>query len=265
MKKIAITVLSILATATIGLCAQENANQSAQPAKTKLTPEKKAELKKALEIRRGGPRIPRPGTLQGKSTIVNAQKTADAAWLQSAVEYLRKDTNFAIDLVDGKFTFPSPKVIGGVSLYVIDDLAMPRVLAAPEDRWCMMNVAPLKSAKPVFFEARVKKELSRAFAMLCGGMTSNYGISLVGAVTKSEDLDVFPDGKLPLDVIMRMEPYMTKLGIVPAKLVPYRIACQEGWAPQPRNDVERAVWNQVHQIPDKPMTIEFDPKRDKDK
>ena len=62
MKKIAITVLSILATATIGLCAQENANQSAQPAKTKLTPEKKAELKKALEIRRGGPRIPRPGT-----------------------------------------------------------------------------------------------------------------------------------------------------------------------------------------------------------
>ena len=28
-------------------------------------------------------------------------------------------------------------------------------------------------------------------------------------------------------------------------------------------DVQRAIWKEVHSIPDKPITIEFDPKKDK--
>lgn len=243
--------------------ASTEVGSAAKPVKERISPEKKAELKRNLEIRRGGPKIPRPGTLKGKIVIVNAQTSADAVWLDAAVAYLRKETNFTIELTTGEFAFPKPRIQGGATLYVIDDPKMPRVLAATEDRWCMMNVAPLKNAKSAFFEARVKKEISRAFAMLCGGMTSNYGISLVGAVTKSEDLDVFPDGKLPIDVVMRMEPYMTNLGVIPAKLVPYRIACQEGWAPAPTNDVQKAIWDEVRSLPQKPMKIEYDPKRGK--
>jgi len=241
----------------------ESARGEMQSGKPRLTPEQKAELKKSIEIRRGGPKVARPGTLKGKIVVVNAQTAVDAGWLVAAVEYLRKETKFSIDFVNGEFSFPKPRIVGDVTIYVIDDSAMPRVLTAAEDRWCMMNVAPLKSDKEAFYKARVKKELSRAFALLCGGMSSNYGISLVGAITKTEDLDVFPNEKLPLDVIMRMEPYMAGFGVSPAKLVPYRIACQEGWASPPSNDVQRAIWNQVHQIPDKPLTIEYDPKRDK--
>ena len=272
-------VISIAAFVAMSTCsfAEGHSQQNAQapsgsvqaaapvnrPDKPKLTPEQKKELKKKLEIRRGGPKIARPGTLKGKIAVVNAQTSAPKSWIDEAVEYLRKETNFEIELVEGQFSFPNPKVVGGATLYVIDDASMPRVLAATEDRWTMMNVSPLKRSKTQFFEARVKKEVSRAFAMLCGGMTSNYGISLVGTVTKSEDLDVFPNGKLPIDVLMRMEPYMAGLGVAPAKLVPYRIACQEGWAPQPTNEIQRAVWDEVHAIPDKPITIEYDPKRDK--
>ena len=62
---------------------------------------------------------------------------------------------------------------------------------------------------------------------------------------------------------MRMEPYMAGFGVAPAKLVPYQIACREGWAPPPTNDVQKAVWEKVHSIPDKPLTIEYDPKNDK--
>ena len=36
-----------------------------------------------------------------------------------------------------------------------------------------------------------------------------------------------------------------------------------GWAPQPTNEVQRAIWDKVHAIPDKPLTIEFNPKKDK--
>ena len=228
-------------------------------AKEQMSQEKKAELKKMMEIRRGGPKVARPGTLKGKIGIVNAQSSANKAWLEDAVEYLRKETAFDIEFMDGSFDFARPALLGDVTLFVVDSPTMPRVLVAPENRWAMVNIASLKTDKAVFFEARTKKEISRAFAMLCGGMTSNYGISLVGAVTKSEDLDIFPDGKLPMDVIIRMEPYMAGFGVSPAKLVPYRIAVQEGWASPPTNEVQQAVWNEVRSLPKKPMKIEFDP------
>ena len=41
----------------------------------------------------------------------------------------------------------------------------------------------------------------------------------------------------------------------------YRKACQEGWALAPTNDVQKAIWKEVHSIPDKPMTIEYKPKK----
>lgn len=231
--------------------------------KAGISPERKAEVMRRFAIHSGGPKIPRPGTPQGKISIVNAQVLADRAWISSAVDYIQKDSGFNIELSDGKFDFPNPQIRGSATLFIIDNQAMPRLLIAPENRWAMINVSPLQTDKAVFFEARVKKEISRAFAMLCGGMSSGYSVSLVGAITKPEDLDIFPDGKLPVDVLSRFEPYMSKFGARPAKLVPYKVACQEGWAPAPTNDVERTIWNHVHAIPDKPITIEFDPKKDK--
>ena len=54
-----------------------------------------------------------------------------------------------------------------------------------------------------------------------------------------------------------------KRGIPPIRSDTYKLACQEGWVPEPTNDVQRTIWKQVHSIPDKPITIEFDPKKDK--
>ena len=39
--------------------------------------------------------------------------------------------------------------------------------------------------------------------------------------------------------------------------------CQEGWAPPPTNEYQRAIWNDVHKIPEKPMKIDFDPAKGK--
>ncbi len=52
-------------------------------------------------------------------------------------------------------------------------------------------------------------------------------------------------------------------GIEPLKVASYMRACQEGWAPAPTNDIQKAIWNEVYKIPDKPITINFDPKKDK--
>ena len=52
-------------------------------------------------------------------------------------------------------------------------------------------------------------------------------------------------------------------GVKKERRIPYRVAVQEGWAAPPTNDYQKAVWNEVHAIPDKPLTIEFDPKKDR--
>lgn len=80
---------------------------------------------------------------------------------------------------------------------------------------------------------------------------------------KVADLEVLPNEHIPVDVTIRMNQHTEKFGIPPAIMKPYKIACQEGWAPQPTNDIQRTIWNQAHQVPDKPITIEFDPKKDK--
>ena len=63
----------------------------------------------------------------------------------------------------------------------------------------------------------------------------------------------------------RMQGMWKRFGVKKERRIPYRVAVQEGWAANPTNDYQKAVWKEVHTVPDKPMTIEFDPKRDKDK
>ena len=51
------------------------------------------------------------------------------------------------------------------------------------------------------------------------------------------------------------------MGVAVRRRVSYRKACQEGWAPAPTNDIQKAIWDKVHAVPATPMKIEFDPKK----
>ena len=103
--------------------------------------------------------------------------------------------------------------------------------------------------------------MSRAFALLCGASNSQYPRALTRGIINEQDLDKNPDIQLPVDVLARFRTYMEPLGVKPSVLVPYRRACEEGWAPAPTNDVQKAIWNRVHAAPKNPMKIEFDPKK----
>ena len=213
-----------------------------------------------------GGAVLRKGTLKGEVAVVNCQKSAGRNVLEKAISYLGRETKFAISLKDGEFSFPSPKIEGNVSLYVIDDPALPALLAAPENRWTVVNVAPLKKGrgeKSAFFNARVLKEMSRGYALLCGAMSSNYPDSLTGGIFAPEGLDRISDERLSMDVVGRMAPYLREVGLSPAEYTSYRQACKEGWAEQPKDDIQRKIWDEIHSVPDRPIQIKFDPSKDK--
>ncbi len=223
----------------------------------------RAKLQAAIYKRTGG-KIKTPGVQKGRIVYVNVQKRAPAEWLKQNAEIFAQTASISIDVEDGEFSFPSPKLHGEASLFVIDDEKMPSILHAPEQKWCVVNVAPLAKGageKTQFFAARVQKELTRGFSLLAGAQDSNYPDSLMGCVTDAEALDHFVDCRLPVDVLGRFAPYIAGYGVTPYVLVTYKKACEEGWAPAPTNDVQKAIWDKVHEMPSAPIKIKPEVKK----
>lgn len=217
-------------------------------AKKEISPEKRAANKAKFEAavyRRTGGSLKEPGVQQGKVVYVNAQKEVPAAFLQGHAGVFANLLKIEIEVQDGSFNLANPQVAGNASLFIVDDPALPMSLIAPESRWAMVNIAPLKTDKKAFFESRLKKALTRGFSYLVGAANSQYPNAIVGCVTSPEGLDRFPDNVLPYDIPMRFTPYLEGYGIVPYKLISYKKACVAGWAPAPTNDIQKAIWDEV--------------------
>lgn len=215
------------------------------------------------ELRRTGGRIYKVNSQKGKIVYVDCQSAADEKWVRESADYAAEITKFNVGYAKGRFSFPSPKVEGTRSLFLVDDATLPKLMTAPEDGWVVVNVAHLKTEKAAFFEARVRKELSRGLAYLCGAEISQFKGTLLEGVKGAEDLDQHMDFKLPLDVVARFQRAMRPFGITPARYTAYINACRQGWAPPPTNDYQKAIWDQVHEIPTNPIKIKYDPKTGK--
>ena len=211
-------------------------------------------------IERTGGFLERPSKIKGRVVFVNAQRTVAADELSPVVAQLSRTLHVKVELEAG-----SPVTVEKASATVasfqdskaaIFIVEMPEcqdsVLVSPEGRWAIVNVTPLAAGKvkQPYVAARTRKEMTRAFSMLCGAFDSTYSDSLMGTISKPVELDTFTDFMPPMDVVGRVRKYLAKIGVPSQTLVSYRTACKEGWAPPPTNDIQKVVWNQVHQIPD---------------
>lgn len=244
--------------------------QASAPAKKSakdLTPEereaRKAQFAKMIYEKTGG-KVRDTRAMKGAVWFVNAQTRADAKWIREAAatqeERYRLDMRFA----DGTFDVRKPEKRGEITIFVVDDATLPMSLCASEAGWAVVNVAPLaegRGEKPAFFEARFKKELSRVFGMATGACGSTYNGNIMDPIVTAEALDNYPTHNLPFDVIGRAGKYLQAHGIAPYAVVPYVKACHEGWAAAPTNDVQKAVWEKVHQLPTEPIKIKPETKK----
>ena len=190
---------------------------------------------------------------------INAQSRVKAEVIEAARAKMSEILRTPIGMKSGTFDFASPKIEGELSLYVIDDEKLPLSLVAPEGRWAFVNVAPLakgRGEKPQFLEARVRKEMARVGCMVLGGIGSTYKQNLLSFLPDAEALDRFEGDDLPVDGMMRCSSYLAGIGVRPWRMVSYRRACQEGWAPQPTNEIQKAIWDKVHEMPTKPLKLE---------
>ena len=152
------------------------------------------------------------------------------------------------------------------AIFLVENPALPMSLAAPEAEWAMINVAKLTVDNPADYilTGRVDKMFSRAVMQILGGIDySDHPNCAMHQVNSLKDLDKVKGVSPNVFAMGYMEKHIKRLGIEMERSTTYAAACKEGWAPSPTNDIQRAIWDEIHEIPSKPIKITYDKDRQK--
>ena len=213
-----------------------------------------------------------PGTF----LFVNAQSRLPEATLAKPIKMLRDEFNVDIrtkatpgetfDIRKSPALLKGYGAIGGI--WIVDDPLLPVSLAAIESGWGVLNVAPILADTPAAdkLDKRFRKVVNRLFAEIHGvsdplmmpACVTKQAVGLAG-IDELVCVDYSPEAD------SKISGFLTKLGYKQRKYGTYQDACEEGWAPKPTNSVQKAIWDKVHQLPTKPLTIQRESERKKAK
>ena len=211
-----------------------------------------------------------PGSQKGLVAFIDTQGAVDVARpFDEVFSHFRRQVPVRIELSKAEAGSPlalKANAKADFAVVLVHDDVQPSLTVVPDDGYAVVNLARYRAGLKFPDDAarygkRCAKAALKAFSMLCGGCASRYPGHVMAAHSPQE-LD-FSQERLPIDMQESIKKYLGAAGVTPLRRTIYRRACQEGWAPTPTNDAQKAIWQQVHQIPDKPIKIEFDPKKDK--
>ena len=206
--------------------------------------------KKAEFYKNTGGLIRRPNSGSGKVVFVNAQGRFKASDLQSLASKLSDSLRIDIEVIPGRDVnfgnaaglIKAAKAPSGVIAAELD-ASMPELIVVPDKGYSIVNIAAFPGDASVKY---FQKQLARGFAASSGAMTSQYPLTLMSAFENSKKLEALPVDELPVDVVMRVKNALKLNGVAPYSITTYKHACREGWAHQPTNEVERAIWKEMH-------------------
>ena len=221
----------------------------------------------AFRMRVSGGMVKKPGTAQGKVVFLDAQRRVQAAEIAQAVSVIERalhpETEIRrVEPVGLEAVAGAVKAAGGQLGVVVVDVkgGVPALLVAPEEGWAVVNVGKLDVDNPAadVLASRTRKEIMRAFALIAGAAFMGADAELVSAdIRIPKDLDLVKNEMYGIDVSRGISYNMPRAGVTPWKVTTYKKACQEGWAPAPTNEYQKAIWNKVHEIPSEPIKIKY--------
>ena len=209
------------------------------------------------------------GTPSGSIIVFNSQKRIGSEnfdftsyvagnWMKEIIKIVEGPTAVTPYTADAI----RKKANADFAIFIIEDKLLPPSLIAIESQWAILNITALgsKNIKDEILTIRAKNEFSRVFSVLCGGFSSHFSAKLFNAITQVEDLD-YCSANPPGDIAAKIKSYLNTHGIKERKRVFYRKACEEGWAPAPTNEYQKAIWNKVHAMPTAPIKIKPETKK----
>ncbi len=201
-----------------------------------------------------------PGTF----LFVNAQQRLARDVLAKSVASLASEFSIDLRLVDGESprvdavpaALASLKAKGAI--WIVDSPALPVALVASEDGWAFLNVAPLlaDAPAPAALQKRVGKFVFRTFANANGiGDSPMMPACVMKQAIGVKGVDQLLCATYSPEACSKISSYLTLAGYKRCRRGTYYDACEEGWAPAPTNAVQKAIWDKVHELPSKPLTI----------
>lgn len=195
--------------------------------------------------------------------IVNGQSRISG----DEIEALRKVVQNKINVVTKVVPTRSDAQDCGAVVELLSDDDSPRLLVAPEDGWARVNMTALAVDSPSkeVLKSRLTKELWRGIALVLGASDSLYQPCLMREIHSLKHLDEMQILEPSPEAFNMMYLAVGMLNLQRINRDTYRAACQQGWAPAPTNEFQKAIWEEIHAVPDNPMKIEFDPTSQKGK
>lgn len=206
----------------------------------------------------------------GRFYFVNAQDAVKAEVLAAPVNVISSEFAFDVKLVKGtapdvRSAADELKKLGAKgAMWIVNDPRLPLSLCACEDGWAILNVAAI-AAEPDKLAVRCEKLLFRTFANIHGiGDSQMMPQCVMKTAVGLSGIDELVCREYSPEAIMKISSYMAQAGYRQCRRGSYYDACEEGWAPSPTNDVQKAIWDKVHQMPTKPIKIVPESKRRKE-
>ena len=148
------------------------------------------------------------------------------------------------------------------SILIAESDECPGLCVMPEERIAVINAKRYLGGKdPLAPETRLIKEVWRALGFVGGVGYAPYQNDVLQPVYNLRELDALVYQVMQPMNFQKMYAQMAKFGVKRARHIPYKLAVMEGWAPQPTNEYQKAIWDEVRSAPKNPMKIEFDPKK----
>lgn len=216
----------------------------------------------ALRVRDAGGLVSRP-CREPSVCFANNQKSVPVSVLQSVADNISKLLSVSVTVREKSYNDlvaiqSAKRTSAHAAIIAVTEMpGLPALVVAPDSDWALVNVAALSSDDPGAdkLASRVEKTMWRAFGQVMGsGWSVTPGCIMKGCSSNSK-LDALRAKVIGPDVMGRIYTTVKSGKIAVAGTCTYREACQEGWAASPTNDIQRKVWNEVHQIPDKPLKI----------
>lgn len=135
---------------------------------------------------------------------------------------------------------------------------MPRLSIFPEDRIGIVNADRFS---PILMEKLLLRETWRAIGFTGGAGYAPYRGCVMQPVFNDQEVAGLMGDVIQPVTLQGFRKFESRFGMKRARMVPYEVACYEGWAPSPTNEAQRAIWKEVHELPDSPMTIKPETKK----
>lgn len=264
----AMCMAALAATAATATCYGEAA---AAEGGARRTDAERAAARRAFDERYGR-NFQRPGTGTGSTGFVivgGALDEAEAAAVAKTIgQQLKHEQKILrLEALDG---LPTRGLVADkgidVGVFVVSDGKLPPMLVAPEERWALVNVAALRKGLKDdavgrrLYASRCRGELQRAFCYVAGCGSSQFDGNLMD-ISEIESIDSLNPDLTVGDTMALCRKYLASIKVTQPVMVSYGRACKEGWAPAPTNDIQRAIWDKVHEMPSAPIKIKPETKK----